>query len=266
MVQHVRDIMTSELVTVEPLMSVTTVAQKMRDKDIGVVLVTEGDELRGLVTDRDPVVRALAEVGDPDQRTVASACSGEVAHPDEPLGAPEPGAPTNTARPCTTAHGSESAARAAPRAPLKCTSAVRRIRRAANAPPSAARPATASSTGDTEQLTRRGRRGRLGRRDGRAGRSTGVKSGSGGTGAAPRVRDRLCFSPQEHDLQIGCWDWHSCHRASSGSQTSAAGSRPRGLPVFGPAAGRQPQSGLFAWPSTSTQSSFPPMSASSTHS
>lgn len=130
MVQHVRDIMTSELVTVEPLMSVTTVAQKMRDKDIGVVLVTEGDELRGLVTDRDPVVRALAEVGDPDQRTVASACSGEVAHPDEPLGAPEPGAPTNTARPCTTAHGSESAARAAPRAPLKCTSAVRRIRRA----------------------------------------------------------------------------------------------------------------------------------------
>ncbi|MFF4829629.1 CBS domain-containing protein [Streptomyces sp. NPDC001312] len=87
MVQHVRDIMTSELVTVEPLMSVTRVAQKMRDEDIGVVLVTEGDELRGLVTDRDLVVRALAEGGDPDQRTVASACSGDLftVTPDEEL-------------------------------------------------------------------------------------------------------------------------------------------------------------------------------------
>ncbi|MFE2510180.1 CBS domain-containing protein [Streptomyces naganishii] len=78
MAQHVRDIMTSHLVTVEPQTSVTTVAQKMRDEDIGVVLVTEGEELRGLVSDRDLVVRALAEGGDPEQRTVASACSGDL--------------------------------------------------------------------------------------------------------------------------------------------------------------------------------------------
>ncbi|WNM33462.1 CBS domain-containing protein [Streptomyces sp. Li-HN-5-11] len=78
MAQHVRDIMTSRLVTVEPQTSVTAVAQKMRDEDIGAVLVTEGDELRGLVSDRDLVVRALAEGGDPDQRTVASACSGDL--------------------------------------------------------------------------------------------------------------------------------------------------------------------------------------------
>ncbi|MBC2864383.1 CBS domain-containing protein [Streptomyces mexicanus] len=85
MAQHVRDIMTSQLVTVEPQTSVTAVAQKMRDEDIGVVLVTEGDELRGLVSDRDLVVRALAEGGDPDERTVASACSGDLftVTPDE---------------------------------------------------------------------------------------------------------------------------------------------------------------------------------------
>ncbi|MEU0007999.1 CBS domain-containing protein [Streptomyces sp. NPDC006314] len=87
MAQHVRDIMTSQLVTVEPQASVTAVAQKMRDEDIGVVLVVEDDELRGLVSDRDLVVRALAEGGDPEQRTVASACSGDVVTvtPDEDL-------------------------------------------------------------------------------------------------------------------------------------------------------------------------------------
>ncbi|MEW2292407.1 CBS domain-containing protein [Streptomyces sp. NPDC006743] len=85
MAQHVRDIMTSRLVTVEPQASVTAVAQKMRDEDIGIVLVTEGDELRGLVSDRDLVVRSLAEGGDQEQRTVASACSGDLftVGPDE---------------------------------------------------------------------------------------------------------------------------------------------------------------------------------------
>lgn len=87
MSQHVRDIMTSHLVTVEPRTSVSAVARKMRDENIGAVLVTEGDELRGLVSDRDLVVRALAEGGDPEQKTVASACSADLVTvtPDEDL-------------------------------------------------------------------------------------------------------------------------------------------------------------------------------------
>ncbi|MFF2206233.1 CBS domain-containing protein [Streptomyces sp. NPDC058145] len=85
MTQHVRDIMTSRLVTVEPQASVTAVAQRMRDEDIGIVLITEGDELRGLVSDRDLVIRALAEGGDPGEKTVASACSEDLVTitPDE---------------------------------------------------------------------------------------------------------------------------------------------------------------------------------------
>ncbi|MFJ6070482.1 CBS domain-containing protein [Streptomyces sp. NPDC093065] len=75
MTQYVRDIMTGDPVTVEPLTSVTAVARIMRDRDLGAVLVTEGDRLRGLVTDRDLVVRSLAEGGDPEQTTVAGACS-----------------------------------------------------------------------------------------------------------------------------------------------------------------------------------------------
>jgi CBS domain-containing protein len=87
MAQHVRDIMTSAPVTVEPQTSVTQVARLMRDEDIGAVLVAEGDDLRGLVSDRDLVVRALAEGGDPDETTVAGVCSGDLytITPDEDL-------------------------------------------------------------------------------------------------------------------------------------------------------------------------------------
>ncbi|CAL9602921.1 Hypoxic response protein 1 [Streptomyces sp. enrichment culture] len=87
MAQYVRDIMTREPVTVEPQTSVAAVARIMRDEDLGAVLVTEGDRLRGLVTDRDLVVRSLAEGGDPEQATVAAVCSGDVVtvRPDEEL-------------------------------------------------------------------------------------------------------------------------------------------------------------------------------------
>ncbi|MEU5145246.1 CBS domain-containing protein [Streptomyces sp. NPDC021139] len=79
MTQYVRDVMTGDPVTIEPLTSVTAVARLMRDRDLGAaVLVTEGDRLRGLVTDRDLVVRSVAEGGDPEQTTVAGACSDDV--------------------------------------------------------------------------------------------------------------------------------------------------------------------------------------------
>ncbi|MFB9465904.1 CBS domain-containing protein [Streptomyces cinereospinus] len=87
MAQYVRDIMTGDPVTVEPQTSVAAVARIMRDQDLGAVLVTDGDHLRGLVTDRDLVVRSLADGGDPDEITVAAACSGDLitVRPDEEL-------------------------------------------------------------------------------------------------------------------------------------------------------------------------------------
>ncbi|MFF8103000.1 CBS domain-containing protein [Streptomyces sp. NPDC016640] len=87
MTQHVRDIMTSAPVTVEAQTSVAQVARVMRDRDLGSVLVTDGDRLRGLVTDRDLVVRAVAEGGDPEETTVAGACSEDLVTvgPDDDL-------------------------------------------------------------------------------------------------------------------------------------------------------------------------------------
>ncbi|MGW0820727.1 CBS domain-containing protein [Streptomyces sp. NPDC002845] len=87
MAQHVRDIMTGAPVTVEPLTSVTAVARLMRDQDIGAVLVTEEGRLRGLVSDRDLVVRAIAAGEDPEYTTVAQVCSEHLVSvgPDDDL-------------------------------------------------------------------------------------------------------------------------------------------------------------------------------------
>ncbi|MBO2450884.1 CBS domain-containing protein [Actinomadura barringtoniae] len=74
MAQKVRDIMTGHPVCVPPNTEIKTVATTMRDEDIGAVLVTEGEDLRGLVTDRDLVVRALASDLGP-QSSVGGLCS-----------------------------------------------------------------------------------------------------------------------------------------------------------------------------------------------
>ncbi len=78
MTQKVREIMTSAPVSVEPGTSVVDVAQRMRDENIGAVLVTEGEQVRGLVTDRDLVVRVLYKGGDAERHSVKEACSPEL--------------------------------------------------------------------------------------------------------------------------------------------------------------------------------------------
>ncbi|MFJ9822461.1 CBS domain-containing protein [Streptomyces sp. NPDC101151] len=78
MTQRIREIMSTDLVTVEPLTSVVDVAQLMRREGVGDVLVVDEGHLRGLVTDRDLVIRIMAEGGNADDRTVVNACSEEL--------------------------------------------------------------------------------------------------------------------------------------------------------------------------------------------
>jgi CBS domain-containing protein len=56
-----REIMTGNVKTATPEMSLQAVAALMRDGDMGVLPVVEGERLVGIVTDRDIVVRAIAE-------------------------------------------------------------------------------------------------------------------------------------------------------------------------------------------------------------
>lgn len=55
------EVMTRSLATCTPETAVGEVALTMRDRDIGTVLVIKDGDLKGIVTDRDLVVRALAE-------------------------------------------------------------------------------------------------------------------------------------------------------------------------------------------------------------
>lgn len=59
--QNVRDVMTANPKTVSEKDSVVQVARIMRDEDTGVVPVVDGRKIIGLITDRDIVVRAIAE-------------------------------------------------------------------------------------------------------------------------------------------------------------------------------------------------------------
>jgi CBS domain-containing protein len=76
--QAIREVMTPNPVTVEPSTSAADAARRMRETDAGAMLVCEGDQLRGLVTDRDIVVRAVADGRDPAQVQVREFCSADV--------------------------------------------------------------------------------------------------------------------------------------------------------------------------------------------
>jgi CBS domain-containing protein len=85
MAQHVRELMTTHLVTLAPDTSVREAARAMREQDVGDVLVVDGDRVRGIVTDRDIVVRALADRDDLSDCHLSDVCSDQLvtATPDE---------------------------------------------------------------------------------------------------------------------------------------------------------------------------------------
>ncbi|MCI0438182.1 MAG: CBS domain-containing protein [Chloroflexi bacterium] len=74
MAQSVQDVMTTDVVTVQAGDSVADAAKAMRDADIGDVIVMRESRIFGILTDRDIVVRVIAEGKDVNQ-----VMAGEVA-------------------------------------------------------------------------------------------------------------------------------------------------------------------------------------------
>ena len=64
---RVRDVMTPGPIGVDYYQSIGEAAQAMRDWGVGAVLVVKDQSLYGLVTDRDLMVRAVAEARAPDE-------------------------------------------------------------------------------------------------------------------------------------------------------------------------------------------------------
>jgi CBS domain-containing protein len=75
MAQQIRELMTPNPITLPGTASVHEAARAMRDAQIGDVIVIEHDQVCGIVTDRDIVVRTVAETRDPATTPLADICS-----------------------------------------------------------------------------------------------------------------------------------------------------------------------------------------------
>jgi CBS domain-containing protein len=84
---QIRDLMTSNPTTCEPSTTVLEAAKKMAQEDVGSIPVVEGNRLVGLVTDRDIVLRVIAEGRDPMSTTLRDFASTrlETVAPDDDL-------------------------------------------------------------------------------------------------------------------------------------------------------------------------------------
>lgn len=60
---QVKDIMTRSVDSITPDTPIHQIARKMRDDDVGALPVVENGEVLGVVTDRDIVIRGIAENG-----------------------------------------------------------------------------------------------------------------------------------------------------------------------------------------------------------
>jgi CBS domain-containing protein len=76
--QTVGDIMTTDLVSLSAEHSVRDAARRMREANVGAIVVQKHGNLFGIVTDRDIVVRCLAHGGDGDETPLSEICSPDV--------------------------------------------------------------------------------------------------------------------------------------------------------------------------------------------
>lgn len=66
----IRDVMTTDVESAELDTTIEQIATMMRDGDVGAIPVLDDGELCGILTDRDIVVRCIAEGNDPSETTV----------------------------------------------------------------------------------------------------------------------------------------------------------------------------------------------------
>jgi CBS domain-containing protein len=76
--KHISEFMTSELCTIDADKSVAYAAKMLRDEDVGLAPIVEGDRLVGTLTDRDIAIRVVAEGRDPDSTTAREVASTEL--------------------------------------------------------------------------------------------------------------------------------------------------------------------------------------------
>jgi len=79
----VKEIMTRDVEGVRPLDTVDAVAKKMKDIDVGAVAVLAGREAKGIITDRDVVIRGVAENKNPESTKAEDIMTTSLVYCDE---------------------------------------------------------------------------------------------------------------------------------------------------------------------------------------
>jgi CBS domain-containing protein len=87
MAQQIRDLMVSDVVTVEPGTGVVDAAKRMIEEKRGPLPIVEGDRVVGMVTDRDVIARVVAEGRDPNSCSVDDIATRDLvtARPDQDI-------------------------------------------------------------------------------------------------------------------------------------------------------------------------------------
>jgi len=85
---HVRDVMVGDVVVIDASASLVDAAVTMKEANVGILPVVSGGRLRGLITDRDIIVRAIAEGADPATTLVGDCATRDLicARPDTAVG------------------------------------------------------------------------------------------------------------------------------------------------------------------------------------
>lgn len=85
--EQVRNVMTQDPTSCDPSTTAAEAAKVMASEDVGSVPVVKAGRLVGIVTDRDVVVRVLAEGRDPNSTTIGEIASSdlETVSPDDDL-------------------------------------------------------------------------------------------------------------------------------------------------------------------------------------
>ena len=87
MSQLIREVMTPNPVTLSATESAANAAAAMKEADTGAIVVADDGAIRGILTDRDIVVRAVAEGRDPADVEIGDICSADVTtlSPEQPV-------------------------------------------------------------------------------------------------------------------------------------------------------------------------------------
>jgi CBS domain-containing protein len=87
MARFVRDVMTPDPRALGKDATAVEAARVMKEEDVGAVVITDGDEVYGILTDRDIVVRGIAEGRSPDEIKVGDIATTELTalQPDDSI-------------------------------------------------------------------------------------------------------------------------------------------------------------------------------------